>query len=111
MSAGLFGLRLLGRGALGLADVLEDGLAPAVDVDPRTVPDTVAGAGHVNHVAGAARGGDAVVRLLVRDDDDAVVRSVLRLVYGIQRLTQVGARVRLAGVHGVAQGEATAGRD
>ena len=58
---------MLDRGALGLANVLEHRFAPAINVDPRTVADTVAGAGDVNYVAAATRGGDAVVRLLVPD--------------------------------------------
>lgn len=74
-------------GALGLADVLEDGLAPAVDVDPRTVANTIAGAGDVNHLTATAGRGDPIVRLLVRNDDDAVIR----ITHAIQRLTQVRA--------------------
>ena len=46
---------------LELADVVDDGLAEAVDVHPRAVAYAVACRSYVDHVALAARGGDAVV--------------------------------------------------
>src|SRR6185312_9925729 len=52
---------------LKLADVLNHRFAPAIDVRPGAVADTVAGAGYVDHVSLAARRGDTVVRLLVGD--------------------------------------------
>src|SRR5258708_18552546 len=88
-------------GVLELADVVDDGLAEAVDVHPRAVAYAVAGGGNVNHVALAAWGGDAVVRLLIGDDDDAVVA----LVNSVKCGTQVSCLVRLARLHRIAHSE------
>jgi len=101
-AAGVVGL----TGALELADVVDDGLAPAVDVGPGAVADAVAGGGYVDDVALAAGCADAVVRLLVGDDDDAVVGFA----HGIERGPEHGSVVTLAPLHRVAQGEAAARR-
>lgn len=87
-----------------LADVVDDSFAEAVDMDPWAVADSVAGAGYVDHVASSARCGDTVVRLLVGDDDDAVVW----LADGVERGAEHGSAVRLRELHRVAQGKATA---
>src|SRR5258708_9755571 len=101
-------LSVLARlGILELADVVDDGLAEAVDVHPRAVAYAVAGGGNVNHVALAAWGGDAVVRLLIGDDDDAVVA----LVNSVKCGTQVSCLVRLARLHRIAQSESAPRRD
>src|SRR5258708_5210780 len=100
-----FGLARLG--VLELADVVDNSLAEAVDVHPRAVPDTVAGCGYVDHVALAARCSDTVGRLLIGDDDDAVVA----LVHGVEGSTQVSSLVQLARLHRIAQSESAPGRD
>src|SRR6185312_3072130 len=87
---------------LKLADVLNHRFAPAIDVRPCAVADTVAGAGYVDHVSLAARRGNAVVRLLVGDHDDPVVG----LTHHVQCASEVRATVRLADLHRVAQSEA-----
>jgi hypothetical protein len=65
------------RRPLQRADVLDDRLAPAVDVRPLAIANAVLVAGHVDHVALAARRGHRVVRLLVGDDDQAIVAALL----------------------------------
>ena len=87
--------------ALQFADVVDDGLTPSIDVDPGSVTNTVLSRGDVDHVSAVAGCGDAVVRLLVGDDDEAVVVRHL-IVHGGERCTQVGSEVLLAGLHRVA---------
>ena len=84
-------LLLVEASAFELADVVDDGFAESVDVRPRAVAYSVAAAGYVDHVALAARCGDAIVRLLVGDDDDAVVR----LADGVERGTEIRCTMRL----------------
>src|SRR6516225_8898338 len=113
---------------LQFADVLDDRLAPAVDMCPRAVADPVPVAGYIDHVSTTpasqkpafgklrtpglllgtphtlrAGRGNAIVRLLVSDDDQTIVAVLL--VQLSHRLTESRARVRLRAVDGVAQGE------
>src|SRR5271170_5830170 len=94
-------LRPLGLALLGifeLADVVDNGLTEAVNVYPRSVADAVPGRGYVDHVALAARRAYTVVRLLIGDDDGAVVL----LLDGVERSAQEGSLVRLARLHRIA---------
>src|SRR5882724_12702186 len=86
---------------LGRADVLDHRIAPAVDMHPLAVTHSVLEAGHVDHVATRLGVRHGVVRLLVRDHDQAVVL----LVNLTQCLAQVRSAVRLAGVESVTQSE------
>src|SRR5437016_1224772 len=69
------------------ADVLNDRLAPAVNVRPLAVADAVLVAGHIDHIALALRRGYSVVRLLVGDNDQAIV--ALLLVQAVDRRPQI----------------------
>src|SRR3984957_10370610 len=89
---------------LNRPDVLNDGLAPAIDVRPRAVAHSVTVAGYVHHIpATILRSGHVVVRLLVGNHNEAVAT----LTQFVQRTTKLRASMRLAVHDGVAQGEAT----
>src|SRR5580700_2814314 len=99
-------IRLSNR--LDRPDVFNDGLAPAIDVRPGAVAYSVAIAGHVDHIsASTLRRGNAVVRLLVSNNNEAVAV----LAQFIQRTAELRASMRLAVHNGIAQGEATTRRD
>src|SRR6476660_8570178 len=55
------------------ADVLDHRITPAIDVHPLAVAHAILEAGHVDHVATRLRVWHCIVRLLVRDHDQAVV--------------------------------------
>src|SRR5580704_12572993 len=99
--------RLARLAVLELADVVDDSLAEAVDVHPRAVAHTVACRSYVDHVALAARSANTVVRLLIRNNDDAVVT----LVNSVECGAEVGSAVRLTRLHCIAQSESAPGRD
>src|SRR5262245_38701657 len=106
-SVGGRGLVRLGSGfVFERSHVLDDGFAPTVDVHPLSVTDPVTVAGYVDDVAFAARGGNRIVRLLVGDDQEAVV--ALLLVKLADGFTHLRAVVRLAGVDGIAHRETAA---
>src|SRR5579871_2209352 len=90
------------------ADVLDHRLAPAVDVRPLAVADAVLVAGHVDHIALAARRWHRVVRLLVGDDDQAIVAVLL--IQLSDCLTELSAVVTLRLVDRVAQSKAATRR-
>ena len=87
-----------------MCDVLDDRLAPAVDVRPLAVADAVLVAGHVDHVALALRRGHRVVRLLVGDDDQAVV--LLASCSATRPPCPAACRCAAGCVDGIAQGKA-----
>src|SRR6266851_3101792 len=92
---------------LGRADVLDDRLAPSIDVHPAPVTNAVLVAGHVDHVTTRLRAGHGVVRLLVGQHDQTIV-VLVELAHG---LAQVSSTVRLAGVDRVTQRESRTVRD
>jgi hypothetical protein len=55
--------------SLQFTDVVDDRLAPTVDVDPLPVANAVSVAGHIDHVALSKRRNNPVVRLLIADHD------------------------------------------
>jgi hypothetical protein len=68
------------------ADVIDDCLAPAIDVRPGAIADAVPGTRYVDHIAASIRRRDTVVRLLIGDNDDAVIR----LAQAAQSITKAG---------------------
>ena len=82
-------------------------LAPAIDVRPCAVAHAVASAGDVDHVASATWRTDTIVRLLIGQHNDAI----LRLGGGIECRTEPGSAVTLACLHRIAQGKATTRRE
>jgi hypothetical protein len=86
--------------------VIDDCLTPAIDVGPGAVADAVLCACYVDYVATAMRCRDAVVRLLVGDDDDAVIR----LSEAPQSMAELRPPVGLAGDDRIAQSKAATSR-
>jgi hypothetical protein len=78
-------------------------------VRPLAVADAVVVTGDVDHVSLALRRGNRVVRLLVGDDDQAIV--TILLIQLADRVTELGARVRLRAVDRVTQCESATGGD
>jgi hypothetical protein len=56
-----------------VTQVIDNCLAPAIDVRPGAIADAISRTCHVDHIAAAMRRRDTVVRLLVGDHDDAVI--------------------------------------
>ena len=54
-------------------DVLDDRITPATDIYPGAVTNAVLVAGHIQHVAAWTGIRNRIVRLLVRDYDQAVI--------------------------------------
>lgn len=59
------------------ANALDNSLAPAVDVRPRAVADTVLVAGYVEHVAAPARARYSIMCLFVCDNNDPAYFSLI----------------------------------
>src|SRR5579859_7588813 len=91
---------------LKAAQVIENCLAPAVDMRPVAITDAIPRTCHVDHIAVAMRCWNTVVRLLVRDDDNAVVR----LAQAPQSMAELRSTVGLAGDNRVTQSKAATGR-
>src|ERR1700761_2097226 len=88
------------------ANIIDNRLAPAVDVRPGTIADTVACARYVHHIAASVRSRHPVVRLLIGNHEDAVVRRA----QAGQRVAQPGSTVWLAGYNRIAQCKAATRR-
>src|ERR1700722_6028973 len=55
-------------------NIIDNRLAPAVDMRPGAIADTVSCARYIHHIAASVRSRHPVVRLLIGDYDDAVIR-------------------------------------
>src|ERR1700679_1847885 len=84
------------------ANVIDNRLAPAIDVRPGAIADTIARTRYVDHVAACLRRRHTVMRLLIGDHDDAVIRRA----QAGQRVAQLCSTVRLAGYNRIAQRKA-----
>ena len=89
-------MRALDRTSLKRCNVVDDGLAPAVNVHPCSVSNAILVRGDVYHIALAVGCRDTVMRLLIGDDDDAVVLSTALRLNVRHRRAEIGSTVRLA---------------
>src|SRR5580704_705763 len=88
------------------ANVIDHRLTPAIDVRPRAIANAVLRARYVDHVTAAVRRRYTVVRLLIGDNDDAVIL----IAQAAQSMAQLRSTVGLAGYNRITQSKATTRR-
>ena len=86
--------------------VIDDCLTPAIDVRPGAIADAVPRTCHVDYITAAMWRRYTVVRLLVGDHDDAVIR----IAQAPESMAKLRSTVGLAGYDRIAQSKATTRR-
>src|ERR1700722_14609854 len=84
------------------ANVIDDCLAPAVNMRPGAIAHAILRTGYVDYITATTRRWYTIVRLLIGNHDDAVIR----IAYLAEGVAQLCSTVRLAGYNRITQSEA-----